>query len=548
MLVDANTIGDGAPLETEVCIVGSGPAGLAVAFELTGAGIPTVVLEEGGKASIGGNATRWLIELGRSSKNGVRLAPLQTADMTAREGVIDDGWPIGPGELEPYYARAARLFDISPFGFGARAWEEAGARQLPFQANRIATSVYQFADGGIFHGRLRDAIAASPCGRIVFNATAMAIGTTDGGSRADRVELCCPAGRKLEVRAKTIVLAAGGLGNPHLLLLSHQGRRTAIGNEHGILGRYFMDHPLLDGGDFVPSSRRLVDAMALYDLRQVHEQHVMGHLRIARDALLEHRLLQLSVLLLPRELDHRERYRLGPRQERALRAVFEFRANLRSGGLRNYARLPAILAGSDAIVQALTRDALGRFPRLGRGGWSRRRRASKTFGAFQVVHQVEQPPRYDNSVVLGTATDSTGRPVLEKQWTWHDEDIARACRAQDFIAAEIAAAGLGEYRIARNDDGPLVLTLSTAHPMGTTRMHADPKQGVVDADCRVHGVPNIYIASSSTFTSGGFVNPTFTIIALAQRVADSVKRRHAARPAVVSTAAAQQGRTDLALT
>lgn len=552
MLVDANTIDATAPLETEVCIVGSGPAGLAVAFELTRAGIPVVVLEEGGRACIGGNATRWLIELGRGSKNAVRLAPLQATDMTAREGVIDDGWPIGPAELEPYYARAAQLFDISPFGFAASAWEEAGARQLPFDESRLETSVFQFADGAIFHERLRDAIAASPTSRIVFNATAMAIGTSDGGSRGSSIEVRSPAGRKLEVRASTFVLAAGGLGNPHLLLLSGQGRTTAIGDEHGCLGRYFMDHPLLDGGDFVPSSRRLLDAMALYDLRPVHNQHVMGHLRIAPEQLLEHRLAQLSVLFFPREPDHRQRYRLCPRQERALRTVFEFRANLRTAGLRNLARLPAILLGADAIVRTVARDALGRFPRLGRGGWSTRRQPSATFGAFQVVHQVEQPPRYDNRVFLGTATDAMGRPVLEKEWRWHDEDIARACRSQDFLAAEIAAMGLGEYRIARNDGKPLVLTLSTAHPMGTTRMHADPKQGVVDADCRVHAVPNIYVASSSTFTSGGFVNPTFSIVALALRVADSVKRRHVTRPTSVTTrlpgADEPQAGADLALT
>jgi choline dehydrogenase-like flavoprotein len=550
MLIDANTIDATAHLETEVCIVGSGPAGLAVAFELTCAGIPVVVLEEGSRACIGGNATKWVIELERGSKNAVRLAPLETMDMTARDGVIDDGWPIGPDDLEPYYARAAQLFDISPFGFAAAAWEAPGARRLPFDENCVKTSVYQFADGGIFHGKLRDAIAASPHGRIIYNAAAMAIGTSDGGTRARAIEVQSPSGRRFEVRASTFVLAAGGLGNPHLLLLSRQGRSTAIGDEHGLLGRYFMDHPLLDGGDFVPSARGLVDAMALYDLRRIRNQHVMGHLRIGQESLLEHQLAQLSVMLFPRELDHRARYALCPRQERALRTVFEFRANLRTAGLRNLQRLPAILKGADAIVRTVARDALGRFPRLGRGGWSNRQQPSATFGAFQVVHQVEQPPRYDNRVFLGTATDAMGRPVLDKEWRWHDEDIARACRSQDFLAAELEAKGWGEYKIARDDGKPLVLTLSTAHPMGTTRMHADPKRGVVDADCRIHAVPNIYVASSSTFTSGGFVNPTFTIVALALRVAESVRRRHAANRPTLSakTAVNPSGRPELTLT
>jgi hypothetical protein len=267
--------------------------------------------------------------------------------------------------------------------------------------------------------------------------------------------------------------------------------------------------------------------MALYDLRPVHDLSVMGHLRLAPGLVLEHDMLQLSALFFPREHDHRERYRLTPRQERALRAVFEFRSHLRTGGLANLARVPRMLAGLDALLGAAWRDKRGRYPRLGRGGWSGQQRPSATFGVFQVVHQVEQPPRWGNRVLLGRETDAWGRPVLEREWTWHEDDIARTLAAQDLVAAELAAAGLGDYHIARDGERPLVLTLSCAHPMGTTRMHADPRQGVVDAGCRVHAVDNLYVAGSSTFTTGSFINPTLTAVALALRIADAIKARHA---------------------
>jgi choline dehydrogenase-like flavoprotein len=61
--------------------------------------------------------------------------------------------------------------------------------------------------------------------------------------------------------------------------------------------------------------------------------------------------------------------------------------------------------------------------------------------------------------------------------------------------------------------------------MGTTRMHADPRQGVVDAQCQVHGVGNLYVAGSSTFPAGGYANPTLTLVALALRLADHLKTR-----------------------
>jgi choline dehydrogenase-like flavoprotein len=61
--------------------------------------------------------------------------------------------------------------------------------------------------------------------------------------------------------------------------------------------------------------------------------------------------------------------------------------------------------------------------------------------------------------------------------------------------------------------------------MGTTRMAADPRQGVVDADCRVHGIDNLYVAGSSVFPTCGAANPTLTIVALALRLADHLRER-----------------------
>ncbi len=535
MLIDANELDGQAPLAADVCVVGAGPAGLAIASALARADIPTIVLEQAGQGAIGGNSLRWLIELGKRSKNGVRLAPLPPETFDPRPGLDLPGWPIAAADLAPYYRRAQQVFGLSPFGFAAGDWEEPGAQRLPLPEDRLATSMYQFAEGRAVHEDLLRGLVDAEQVRIVHGAVVREVTTTDGGTRAQGVAAVTAGGRSLDIRTPTVVLAAGGLDNAHLLLLSQTGRQTAIGDEHGVLGRYFMEHPLLDGGDFVPRSARLIDAMALYDLRPVHDLSVMGHLRLAPETVLERGMLQLSAMFFPREVDHRERYRLTPRQERALRATFEFRSYLRTGGLANLARLPRMIAGLDALLGAAWRDRCGRYPRLGRGGWSTRPRPSATFGAFQVVHQVEQPPRWDNRVCLGREMDAWGRPVLEREWTWHEEDIARTLAAQDLIAAELAAAGLGDYHIARHEDGPLVLTLCCAHPMGTTRMHADPKQGVVDAMCRVHEVDNLFVAGSSTFTTGSYVNPTLTAVALALRIADTIKARHASPMGEVRT-------------
>jgi choline dehydrogenase-like flavoprotein len=61
--------------------------------------------------------------------------------------------------------------------------------------------------------------------------------------------------------------------------------------------------------------------------------------------------------------------------------------------------------------------------------------------------------------------------------------------------------------------------------MGTTRMHDDPKQGVVDRNCRVHGIDNLFVAGSSVFPTGGAANPTLTLLALTLRLADHLRPR-----------------------
>jgi choline dehydrogenase-like flavoprotein len=97
-------------------------------------------------------------------------------------------------------------------------------------------------------------------------------------------------------------------------------------------------------------------------------------------------------------------------------------------------------------------------------------------------------------------------------------------RFGELIALEIGRAELGRVRLLEpNQDGWWEGMRGSWHHMGTTRMHAEPSQGVVDADCRVHGIDNLYIAGSSVFTTSGFANPTLTIVALAIRLADHIK-------------------------
>ena len=114
-----------------------------------------------------------------------------------------------------------------------------------------------------------------------------------------------------------------------------------------------------------------------------------------------------------------------------------------------------------------------------------------------------------------------------------DADRASVRRTQDLIDAALGAAELGRMRRKLGTEKPPALFVGGLHHMGTTRMHADPRHGVVDADSRVHSVDNLYVAGSAVFPTSGYANPTLTIVALAIRLADHLRTRLDAAPALV---------------
>jgi choline dehydrogenase-like flavoprotein len=136
------------------------------------------------------------------------------------------------------------------------------------------------------------------------------------------------------------------------------------------------------------------------------------------------------------------------------------------------------------------------------------------FDGFTILLNLEQTPSPENRIVLGARRDAFGVPLPELHWRWHEADRERLTRLRDVVARELGA--LGRIEIATDT----IPDPNAHHHAGTTRMHADASHGVVDADCRVHGVDNVFVAGASVFPTAGFANPMLTIVALAARLAD----------------------------
>ncbi|MBV8882591.1 MAG: hypothetical protein JO235_01130, partial [Chroococcidiopsidaceae cyanobacterium CP_BM_RX_35] len=184
--------------------------------------------------------------------------------------------------------------------------------------------------------------------------------------------------------------------------------------------------------------------------------------------------------------------------------------------------LSNVMRGGDYVAAAAFWSAIRRLPSLNRGDWSYLPHEKRRFSMFEVIYQIEQAPNPNNRVVLSNDLDCLGQNKAEIHWRLNDIDIQNVKRVQAIWAEEFAKSGIGELQL-HNEDGLKFEKPAMHHHMGTTRMHNDPKQGVVDADCKIHSVTNLFLAGSSVFPTSGYANPTLTIIALTLRLAAHIK-------------------------
>jgi len=551
MILDARELPHGATVRADAVVVGAGPVGLAVAQALTAGGLDVVQLDSGGPAHdpaadalgepgsidfgtvtrlghtrrIGGNAHAWQVRTGLTHR-GVRMLPLRGAELDAWPGDPGGGWPVPTAELERYLARAQAWLGLPARDYDAASWAGADAAQVVDDPD-VRSAVFQFADGGaLAEGAVPQ--AAESAVRLLHHATAVRVLTS--GGRATGVRAVTRPGRELTVHAEHVVLAAGGMATTQLLLASDDDHPGGLGNATDQLGRNLMDHLLLQGGELWPVDPGDVARRTLYDLRLVAGTPVMGHLALTDDVVRAHDLAALSLLLYPREPDYLRRRRFSERQEDGVRGALAIREAVLRRHRPPRGTVRQAVRGVDGAVRRALVGGLHPESSLGRGGWSAD--DVSRFVCFEVLHQAEQAPHPDNRVTLSDRLDPLGQRRIAVQWRWHDSDVAAVRRAQDVYVAALKRLGWGDLRPLLVDGRPVVRSSSSHHFMGTTRMSVDPRHGVVDAHCAVHGTPNVFVASSATFPRGGYANVTLTALALGLRVADRVLR--AARPAAVS--------------
>ncbi len=529
-LTHANELDPGTQLETDICIVGAGAAGIALASELDRGPLDVCLLEGGGKHPA--EDTERLNEMdvvghplnrhepprlrcfgGTTHVTYGRCVLFDEIDLKERPWVKWSGWPLGESDISPFYSDAARILRVpAPEALHREYWKEHFVCQQ-FEAAGLTPSVNLWARnidmGKAFIGQLRRSRNIN----VVLGANVTGCLAGDDRRVIDRMEVRALNGNRLSVRAHVFVLACGGLETPRVLLLSAQNPATAPAMATDALGRYYMNHPRTED---LARLRLNPDHPAR---RKLEKGLVMHRSAKARG--------RIQFMLRPDDRVQRDEQLLNScsffyavSDERARRAREAWNGLMEGPG---HGR-------SHAATLRHTGRVMREIPTLLAG--AAHRAASRPFRIDHLVtvDQSEQVPDPESRISLSDQIDRFGKARIRLDWRIGPETTRTLRRLHELIANRVRELGIGRLESHLLDDPDYEPNYADcAHPMGATRMSVNPRFGVTDRDCLVHGTRNLYVAGNSLFPAGGYANPTFTIVALAARLARHLAR-HLAPP------------------
>ena len=539
--VDLKELDSPAPIQADLCIIGSGPAGVTIANEFAGSSVQVVIIEGGGLEQTPAHQALFEVEnagtpratpqdlvrnriIGGSSHSwSGRCVSFDSIDFESRAWVPHSGWPINLADIQSVLDRSRKLLGIGPNIYDSQLWLELGISP-PRPRFDTATLKSQFWQNSrdernplepTRFSRVLSAMGASNI-RCLVHANVTHINTSEDGAQAKSLEVRTLEGRRVEVKANVFVLACGGLENARLLLASNRISPSGVGNSYDLVGRFLMDHPGCELGWFDPFRAVPVQKRFGYYLLD-HEsgQNVYSFgLALSPEIQREEQLLNCAAFLNERPSTH---------QSWSAMKLLVSRFMAATKG-RDTHRI------SKKDVSLVIKD----FPKLLGNAY---RRIVRRQGPILKVEEltlyclVEQTPDPASRVTLAQRTDALGMPLLRIDWRIGELERRSVVRLSELIQLELRRSSLPGYsRNFRIEDVDWRSQfIDRAHPSGTTRMAASPKQGVVDHNCKVHGVAGLYVAGSSVFPTAGHGNPTLMIMALAIRLADWLKRCEFAR-------------------
>jgi choline dehydrogenase-like flavoprotein len=354
-----------------------------------------------------------------------------------------------------------------------------------------------------FGRRLLESLGANVT--LVTNATVLCINATESGNAVKSVDFAAVGGRRWSIPASTVVICAGGIENARLLLSSNNVVPQGLGNERDLVGRFLMDHPRGTVARFqTAQARTVLRQFGMFRSRAAGANLYQHGMRLSPDMQRSEQLLNCAAWI----GEH-----VGPNDpwDSAIRI------------LRRQADVPQdlgkMLKNSGLLIRGLKEHFI-----LHRG-------LPRSLGALTLDAMCEQRPNPDSRLTLSDRRDDFGVRISRIDWRVSEDEAWAMRRIAELMVKHLSRIGV-EPPVLEDwvRDGAMFpeTIRDAAHPTGTTRMAESPARGVVDAQCQVHGVDGLFVGGSSVFPTSGHANPTQMIVAMALRLADTLKGRMAA--------------------
>lgn len=408
--------------------------------------------------------------------------PLDHIDFEKRDWVPNSGWPISRLDLEPYYRGAEKLVGINPFPeLESREtdWASRDIDQL-----KVRAPYFQFSTPPTRFGiKYRNELLNAENIDILINANVKDIRLNEGKNHVETIHAVSLNSNEVSVLAKQTILACGGIENPRILLNCRNDNSAGLGNQNDVVGKYFIEHPhyFRTSGWLITWGFQEWDSFWYKVNRRIKHHLERARYRrvycISEQAMREEELLNISVDIMN---------------------TTEFENSALNDAGKLFAYSIKELSEKFLVDPGLLEEA----------------QISKLY------IRAEQEPVESNQVSLIDEKDQLGMQKVKLRCQVHDHELESYRRSLELMGRAFGLEKRGRMRIDIDNNSHVA---GGAHHIGTTRISRDPQQGVVDLNCRVHGLENLYIAGSSVFPTAGFANPTLTILALSLRLADHIE-------------------------
>lgn len=451
----------------DVCIVGSGPAGITTAISL--ASTVKVLILEAGNIEYSEKSQEFftgkvvgddyydlkicrLRQMGGASGHwGGKCRTLDDFDFAHKDYSPEANWPIQKSDLDKHLLKAASILKINPaFKNSSYAWD-SNIENIPFE----------FSPPVRFKQQYFDFIAKSKNIDLIANTAVSAVRLAD--SSIKELILSNTLGLKGKLKAKTYVFAMGGIENGRMLKFIAVDNPTSALSKNKNVGAYWMDHPHCTIGDFY------------------YDKAVGDHWHVG----------------------------LSAQQKRKLK-VLNCNLNL----------VPHIGHSDDGAAKKLLRELMcvnekiGSQISLGLG---------KNYCGGRIDAAWEQEPNFNNAIDLDSKVDAFGVPKVILKFKISEIDLRTISSTAEYVAESMVKNGKAKIRLHEwlwGNKYPVEGSSWGPHHMGGTRMSKTKESGVVDPNLKCWDVSNLFMVGSSVFPSGGHANPTLTIVQLASRLAD----------------------------